>query len=136
MDAMTVLRGIATLLVNPALGGGGIGAARGATLLLQLANLVEGGIETHRELDAFAKDIQTLVDNGGNPTRGQWEAMAARDAAARAALEANRKALEDESGGGEPAPSGDGLPQGSPATGGGPALPGDPVVLATDQPTT
>ena len=101
MDAITILRGIATLLVNPALGGGGIGVIRGATLLTQLATLIEGGMETRKELAEFSKEIQALVDSHGNPTRGQWDAMAARDAAARALIEANRKALD-----GEPADDG------------------------------
>ncbi len=94
MDAVTVLRGIATLLVNPALGGGGIGVIRGATLLNQLATLVEGGMETRRELDEFSKEIQALVDANGQPSRGQWDAMAARDEKARAAIQANKDALD------------------------------------------
>jgi hypothetical protein len=94
MDAVTVLRGIATLLVNPALGGGGIGVIRGAILLNQLATLVEGGMETRRELDDFSREIQALVDANGQPSRGQWDAMEARDAKARAALEANKEALD------------------------------------------
>ena len=96
MDPVTILRGIATLLVNPALGGGGIGVIRGATLLNQLATLVEGGIETHKELNEFSKEIMALVESNGNPTRGQWDAMAARDKAARALIEANRKVLDGE----------------------------------------
>jgi len=98
---LMVIKGIATLTMNPALGGGGVGAARSAALLSMLATLVEGGTETAKELKAFAAEIQALVDAGGNPSRGQWEAMQARDAAARAALEANKAALEPAAG---PAP--------------------------------
>ncbi len=91
--ALMVIRGISTLTMNPALGGGGIGSARSAALLDMLATLIEGGSEMKKELDEFAKEIQTLVDNNGSPTRGQWEAMQARDAAARKALADNAAAL-------------------------------------------
>lgn len=91
--ALMVIRGISTLTLNPALGGGGIGSARTSALLDMLGTLIEGGSEMKKELDEFAKEIQTLVDNNGSPTRGQWETMQARDAAARQALIDNAAAL-------------------------------------------
>lgn len=90
---LMVVRGISTLTMNPALGGGGIGAARSAALLDMLGTLIQGGSEMKKELDAFAQEIQTMVDSGGNPTRGQWETMQARDAAARQQLLENAAAL-------------------------------------------
>jgi hypothetical protein len=90
---LMVIRGIARLTANPALGGGGIGAQRSAELMSMLATLIEGGSETAQALKAFAAEIQALVDSNGEPSRGQWETMQARDAAARAALEANKAGL-------------------------------------------
>jgi hypothetical protein len=92
--AMMVIRGISTLTMNPALGGGGIGSARSAALLNMLATLMEGGSEMKTELDAFAQEIQALVDSKGEPTRGQWDAMIARDLAARKALDENLAAIQ------------------------------------------
>ena len=91
-----VLNGIATLSVNPKLGGGGIGAARTSELLTMLSTLIAGGQETWEELKVFAAEIQALVDQNGEPTRGQWEAMKARDVAVRSQLKANRARLEAE----------------------------------------
>lgn len=91
---LMVVRGISTLASNPALGGGSnLGLRRTSGLLDMLATLIEGGDETKKELDAFAKEIQTMVDSNGAPTRGQWEAMQARDAAARKQLLENAAAL-------------------------------------------
>ena len=128
--ALMIIRGISTLAVNPALGGGGIGPKRTAALLDMFATIVAGGEEMHQEFDKLAAEIQAMVDNGGNPTKGQWEAMAARDLAARQTLLENAKALEesqapkpsdgpDVSGlGGTQNPS-DGTGGNPPATGGG-----------------
>ena len=93
---LMILRGISTLTMNPALGGGGIGNARTAALLDMLATLVESGRTTHAEIDAFAKEIQTLVDSNGEPTRGQWDAMIARDLAARKALDENLTQIQQD----------------------------------------
>ena len=93
---LMILRGISTLAMNPALGGGGIGNQRTAALLDMLATLVESGHTTHAEIDAFAKEIQALVDQNGEPTRGQWDAMIARDLAARKALDENLAQIQQE----------------------------------------
>lgn len=99
--AMMIVRGISTLSVNPLLGGGGIGAQKTAALLDMLATLMEGGSEMKKELDVFAEEIKALVAANGNPSRGQWESMQARDAAARQALIDNAASLAS-----APAPKG------------------------------
>lgn len=91
---LTIVRGIATLTHNHALGGGGIGSERTATLLETFAALVQGGEETWEDMKVFAQEIQMLVDQNGEPTRGQWEAMIARDKAVRQRLADNLAALE------------------------------------------
>lgn len=91
-----VLNGIATLALNPALGGGGIGAKRTSELLTMLSTLISGGESTWAELKQFAEEIKLLVAQNGEPTRGQWDAMVQRDLAARALLEENRERIEQE----------------------------------------
>lgn len=92
---LVILRGIATLLVNPALGGGSnLGVTRTAFLLNLFANIVESGEDTSDDLKALAAEIQAMVDANGGPTPAQWSALEARDKAARDALAANLAALD------------------------------------------
>lgn len=90
-----IVRGIATLTHNKALGGGGIGSERTATLLETFAALVQGGEEAWEDMKVFALDIQALVDQHGEPTRGQWDAMVARDQAVRQRLADNLATIEN-----------------------------------------
>lgn len=92
---LTIVRGIATLTHNHALGGGGIGSERTATLLETFAALVQGGEEAWEDMKVFAQEIQMLVDQNGEPTRGQWDAMIARDLAVRKRLADNLAAIEN-----------------------------------------
>lgn len=89
-----IIRGISILSNNKALGGGGIGNTRTSFLLDTLAALIQGGEETWEDLKAFSTEIQALVDTNGEPTRGQWEAMIARDQVVRQRLADNLAAIE------------------------------------------
>ena len=92
---LTIVRGIGTLTHNKALGGGGIGSERTATLLETFAALVQGGEEAWEDMKVFAQEIQSLVDQNGEPSRGQWAAMIARDQAVRQRLADNLAAIEN-----------------------------------------
>lgn len=93
---MLVIRGISTLTHNRALGGGGISSDRTAFLLETLAVLIEGGAATWADLKAFSKEIEALVATNGEPSRGQWDAMIARDLAVRKQLDANLVVVQQE----------------------------------------
>lgn len=90
---LMALDGIARLTINPALGGGGYRRERIVQLLGALAVLVEGVQHGRRELIAFAEEVKALADAGVEPSRGQWEALMARDVAARVALAEARERL-------------------------------------------
>lgn len=89
---LTIIKDIRTLTVNPALGGGGVGSSRAAELLHMLATFAEGG--TVDDVKAFAADVKSILNSGGNPGRGQWEDMLARFAAVKAALDAAKAAKQ------------------------------------------
>lgn len=88
------LRAIGLLLGNPMLGGGSqLKATQIQTLTEMLAMLVEGGEETWDELKAFAVEVEALATSGMPPSRGQWDALMARDRAARDVLAARKAVL-------------------------------------------
>ena len=62
-------------------------------LLQTLSLLIQGGLDTWSELQAFALQVKAMADAGTDPTPEQWQSLKDREAVANAALQANAQAL-------------------------------------------
>lgn len=95
MDPITILLSIATLVKNPALGGGGIGAEATSRMLLHLVQLIQGGRKTAQALEAWGLEIKAMADSGTNPTERDFDRWTGRLDTALAVIAEAKAALEE-----------------------------------------
>ena len=85
---LMVLRGLATLAVNPALGGGGLSRERLAAYLSLGADIIQRGEDGYEQFKAFAEEIDAMVKENRQPSQKDFDALRARDDAAWARIKA------------------------------------------------
>jgi hypothetical protein len=94
MMALAALRGISTLLSNPALGGGSsVRFGEAAELLNLLGSLVEEGEDAFEDLKAFTESISAMAASGHGPTPAEWETIRERGRVAHDRLQAVKEEL-------------------------------------------
>lgn len=74
-EVLDVIRHIAVMVNNPALGGGGIGNHKTSVLLRAFVDLIDGEGDTEEDLIVFAGEVKTLLENHGHEQRDQWKRM-------------------------------------------------------------
>lgn len=95
MDPVTVaLLAIATLVKNPALGGGGLRADQTVRLINVLVQLIQGGRKTAQALRAFAEEITRMAETGYQPVERDFKAFEDRLAAAMAVVQEAKQRVE------------------------------------------
>jgi hypothetical protein len=95
--ALAALRGISTLLSNPAMGGGShVRLSEASELLNLLGSLIEEGQDTFEELKAFTALIDSMVAAHRGPSPDEWETIRERGQVAHDRLQAVKEELTAE----------------------------------------
>jgi hypothetical protein len=91
---LLALNALATLVRNPALGGGGIRAEENVRLLAHLMQLIQGGQRTAQALKEFAERIAAMAAAGQVPVERDFAEFTARLDAAMTIVEEARAKVE------------------------------------------
>jgi len=92
--ALIAIRGVSTVLHNPALGGGSSASSRNVSnLLLIFSDLLEEGDEAYEEMKEFAETVAAMAAEGRSPTREERQFLRARRAAAHERYQAAKERI-------------------------------------------
>lgn len=93
-EVLDVVRRIAVLADNPALGGGGMGARKISKLVLAFADVIDGEGDTEEDLKEFAEEVRLLWESHGSERRGQWQRIMEKAEKVQAKVKAFRERIK------------------------------------------